>query len=63
MKKILVFLLALVMGMSVLGCSADNKSDVEYVKEKGKLVVGITEFAPMDYKDFKANVIKKKFNS
>lgn len=51
MKKILVFLLALVMGISVLGCSADNKSDVEYVKEKGKLVVGITEFAPMDYKD------------
>ena len=29
--------------------SAD--SDLEYVKSKGKLVVGITEFAPMDYKD------------
>lgn len=29
--------------------SAD--SDLEYVKSKGKLVVGITEFEPMDYKD------------
>ncbi len=26
-------------------------SDVEYIKEKGTLVVGITDFAPMDYKD------------
>lgn len=25
--------------------------DVEYIKGKGKLVVGITDFAPMDYKD------------
>lgn len=30
--------------------SADE-SDLEYVKNKGKLVVGITEFEPMDYKD------------
>lgn len=29
--------------------SAD--SDLAYVKEKGTLVVGITDFAPMDYKD------------
>ena len=27
------------------------ESDVEYIKDKGTLVVGITEFAPMDYKD------------
>ena len=25
-------------------------SDMEYVKNKGKLVVGITDFEPMDYK-------------
>ena len=29
--------------------SAD--SDLEYVKSQGKLVVGITDFAPMDYKE------------
>ena len=31
--------------------AADAKSDLTYVKEKGTLVVGITEFEPMDYKD------------
>ena len=32
--------------------SADAaESDLEYVKANGKLVVGITDFAPMDYKD------------
>lgn len=30
---------------------AASESDLEYVKEKGTLVVGITEFEPMDYKD------------
>lgn len=25
--------------------------DIAYIKEKGTLVVGITDFAPMDYKD------------
>lgn len=30
---------------------ADGQSDLEYVQEKGTLVVGITEFAPMDYRD------------
>lgn len=29
--------------------SAD--SDMDYVKNKGTLVVGITDFAPMDYRD------------
>ena len=27
------------------------ESDMQYVKDKGTLVVGITDFAPMDYKD------------
>lgn len=30
---------------------ATENSDVAYIHNKGKLVVGITEFAPMDYKD------------
>lgn len=29
---------------------ASSESDMEYVKEKGKLVIGITDFEPMDYK-------------
>ena len=41
-------------------------SDVEYIKNKGSLIVGITDFAPMDYKDdngewigFDADMAKK----
>lgn len=31
--------------------SADGESDVAYIQSKGTLVVGITDFEPMDYKD------------
>mgnify|MGYP004652356263 FL=1 len=31
--------------------ASESDSDVAYIQGKGKLVVGITEFAPMDYKD------------
>ena len=51
MKKILCLVLVLVMGLSMAACSGKSKSDLDYVKDKGTLVVGITEFAPMDYKD------------
>ncbi len=31
--------------------ASTEESDLEYVKDKGTLVVGITDFEPMDYKD------------
>ena len=31
--------------------AADAESDMAYVKDKGTLVVGMTDFAPMDYRD------------
>ena len=31
--------------------ASETDSDVKYIQEKGKLVVGITEFEPMDYQD------------
>ena len=31
--------------------SPEQESDLQYVKDKGTLVVGITNFAPMDYKE------------
>ena len=37
-------------GEEVSGDTAPE-SDVAYIQDKGTLVVGITEFAPMDYKD------------
>ena len=56
MKKLLVMLMALVMALT-LTASADAKSDKQYVIDKGVLVVGITDFAPMDYKDADGNWI------
>ena len=31
--------------------AAESDSDVAYIQDKGTLVVGITDFEPMDYKD------------
>ena len=50
MKKFLAIVLAALMCMTVfVGCS--EKDDLSYIKDKGTLVVGITDFAPMDYED------------
>lgn len=44
--------LALVLALSLAACGKKNAaSDLASVQAKGKLVVGITEFAPMDYKN------------
>ena len=60
MKKLLSLLLVAAMGLSLVGCGGSDsgsKSDMEYVKDKGTLVVGVTDFAPMDYKDESGNWI------
>lgn len=54
MKKAITMILALaVMAVLFTGCGAkqDAASDLDYVQDKGTLVVGITDFAPMDYQD------------
>ena len=52
MKKILAMLLAVLMIASCFaGCGAKAASDVAAIKKAGKIVVGITDYAPMDYKD------------
>lgn len=57
MKKLLaVVLSALIVVLAFAGCSAkqtsgDADGDLAKIQEKGTLVVGITDFAPMDYKD------------
>ncbi len=54
MKKVLSVLLAVVLVACLFAGCGNQKStitsDLEYVKEKGTLVVGITEFEPMDYR-------------
>lgn len=37
--------------------AAEADSDVAYIQDKGSLIVGITDFAPMDYKDESGNWI------
>ena len=52
MKKMIAMVLALVMMAACFaGCGSKKDSDLAYVKDKGKLIVGITDYAPMDYKD------------
>ena len=55
MKKSLALILALMMCVTMFaftGCGKKgDMTDLEYVQDKGTLVVGITDFAPMDYKD------------
>uniref|UniRef100_I5AUL4 Periplasmic component of amino acid ABC-type transporter/signal transduction system n=1 Tax=Eubacterium cellulosolvens (strain ATCC 43171 / JCM 9499 / 6) TaxID=633697 RepID=I5AUL4_EUBC6 len=36
---------------TVVTASAQAGSDVDYIKDKGTLIVGVTDFAPMDYKE------------
>ena len=51
MKKIIAVLLTAAMVLSMAACGSKDTSDSAYVKKKGTLVVGITDFAPMDYKE------------
>lgn len=65
MKKFLSIIMMAAVLVTFAGCGekkAENgasnnantaavDSDFEYIKEKGKLIVGITDYEPMDYKD------------
>ena len=60
-RKWIALLLAVMLLAVLSGCGGkkedgssgptEGQSDLEYVQAKGTLVVGVTEFAPMDYRD------------
>ena len=50
-KRVVALVLALLMAVMMTACGNKGDSDVAYVKDKGVLVVGITDFAPMDYRE------------
>ena len=70
-KRFLALVMATAMCLSLVACgkkedTADNGSgdsssavvaDLDKVKDKGELVIGITDFEPMDYKDADGNWI------
>lgn len=54
MKKTIALMLTLLLVAACFaGCgkSTEADSDLQYIRDKGVLVVGITEYEPMDYKD------------
>ncbi|HHW32129.1 MAG TPA: amino acid ABC transporter substrate-binding protein [Clostridiaceae bacterium] len=57
MKKLMMVILALTMILALVACEntqtskSQNESDLSYVKSKGKLVIGYTNYAPMNYTD------------
>ncbi len=54
MKKLLTVFLAAAVAMGLTSCGKggnDAASDVAYVQDKGNLVIGITEYEPMNYQD------------
>ena len=58
MKKMFTLFLAILMIASLFtacGAAKAPETDLAYIKDKGKLVVGITDYAPMDYKDENGN--------
>lgn len=53
-RKLISLVLLATMAAGVLaGCGSkgSSDSDLEYIKDKGTFIVGITDFAPMDYQD------------
>ena len=52
MKKLFAMTLCLLLTLSLFaGCTKAEGSDIEYIKDKGTMVVGITVYPPMDYQD------------
>ena len=56
MKKLFTLVLCLIVIISAFaGCAPQNESDLAYVRQNGKLVVGVTIYEPMDYMDANGN--------
>ena len=51
MKKIISIMLVALMLFTLLTSCGSSKSDIDAVKNAGKLVVGVTVYPPMDYLD------------
>ena len=57
MKKLVLLLLVLTVSLALVACGnpeankSQGESDLSYVKDNGKLVIGYTDYAPMNYTD------------
>lgn len=56
--KFIALTLSVITAIALAGCGANSKSDLEYVKDKGTLVVGLDDtFAPMGFRDKDDNLV------
>ena len=56
MKKLFALALTILMlATCFTGCAQKTDSDLKYIQDRDKLIVGITEYAPMDFKDADGN--------
>ena len=53
MKKVLALILAVLMLATCFAGCKKNASDLKAIDKAGKIIIGITDYAPMDYKDEK----------
>ncbi len=53
MKRILALVLAALMLIGMTACTAknDSESDMAYIQDKGTMIVGVTDYNPMNYRD------------
>lgn len=51
MKKWIALLLAVMLVLTGCAAKGETSSDLKYIQDKGTLIVGITDYAPMDYRD------------
>lgn len=52
MKKMISMMFVIILALSLFtACGGKSDSDLKAIQKKGKLIVGITDYAPMDYKD------------
>lgn len=52
MKKTIAIILALLtLAFCFAGCGKSADSDLKTIQKNGKMVIGITDYAPMDYRD------------
>lgn len=56
MKKIIALVLALSFVLALVPAALAEQTDAEYIKEKGTLVIGVTEYAPMNFRTMDSDV-------
>ena len=55
-KALCLFMVTGLLASFMAGCSKqDSESDYEYIMDKGTMLVGITDYAPMNYRDEEGN--------